>query len=97
MSVSGFNKYSAGVKTYGGGRSAPNVGKTRSPGGYAERDNKLANTVVPDQSRNGGRNNKSVDLRSALLRKLKAQQANNHASSAAQTPARNLFPGPGGN
>ena len=83
MSVSGFNKYAAGSKTYPKG--APNVGKTRSPGGYAKRDNTIA-----------ARDEKSAGIRSALLRKLKARQKGNHASSAAQTPGKNLFSGPGG-
>lgn len=35
-----FNPFSAGGKVYGSGRSAPNIGPTRSPEGYAERDRK---------------------------------------------------------
>lgn len=34
-----FSPYSAGRKTYGGGRSAPNVGAS-DKSGYRERDNK---------------------------------------------------------
>lgn len=33
-----FNPYGAGRKVYGSGRSAPNIGPTASPEGYAERD-----------------------------------------------------------
>jgi len=33
-----FNPYGVGDKVYGGGRSAPNIGPTRSPEGYRERD-----------------------------------------------------------
>lgn len=32
-----FNRYAAGQKYYGGGRSAPNIGPV-DPMGYAERD-----------------------------------------------------------
>lgn len=38
--VSQFNPYAAGAKHYGGGRSAPNVGKTANKLGYALRDAK---------------------------------------------------------
>lgn len=38
--VSQFNPYAAGAKSYGGGRSAPNVGKTANKTGYAMRDAK---------------------------------------------------------
>lgn len=34
----GFTPYSAGVKRYGAGRRAPNVGKTSNIGGYGARD-----------------------------------------------------------
>lgn len=35
----GFQKYAVGNKRYGyGARSAPNIGPTNSPQGYAERD-----------------------------------------------------------
>lgn len=34
----GFNPYGAGGKTYGGGRSAPNIGPTSKPESYNERD-----------------------------------------------------------
>ena len=74
----GFNSYSAGSATYGGGRSAPNVGAVRNNTGYAIRDNK------------------AKGMKAALLRRIKAQQAGKFASSAAQTPPRNLFAGPGG-
>lgn len=37
---SGFNKYAAGRKVYGGGRSMPNIGPVQNMQGYAERDNK---------------------------------------------------------
>jgi len=33
-----FNPYGAGQKVYGSGRSAPNIGPTSSPEGYATRD-----------------------------------------------------------
>ena len=92
MSVSGFNKYAAGSKSYGSGRSGPNVGKTSSPGGYAKRDNKIATA-----SAFADRNQKATGMRNALLRKHKERQKGNYASSAAQTPAKNLFSGPGGN
>lgn len=36
----GFNSYAAGKKTYGGGRSMPNIGPTANMQGYNERDNK---------------------------------------------------------
>lgn len=36
--VSQWNPYAAGKKHYGGGRSAPNVGKTTNKVGYAKRD-----------------------------------------------------------
>lgn len=40
----GFNSYAAGRKTYGGGRSMPNIGPMGGEGqaGYNERDNKAA-------------------------------------------------------
>lgn len=34
----GFNPYAAGKKRYGGGRLAPNVGKTPNMAGYGQRD-----------------------------------------------------------
>lgn len=37
----GFTPYSAGAKTYGSGRSAPNVGASDKKG-YRERDNKAS-------------------------------------------------------
>lgn len=40
--VGGFNPYSAGRKHYGGGRLAPNVGKTANKAGYAARDGRAA-------------------------------------------------------
>lgn len=36
----GFNSYAAGKKTYGGGRSMPNIGPVMNMQGYNERDNK---------------------------------------------------------
>lgn len=36
--VQTFNPYGAGRKVYGSGRSAPNIGPTSSPEGYAARD-----------------------------------------------------------
>lgn len=38
--MTGFNPYSAGIKHYGGGRSAPNVGPVKDLQGYNERDMK---------------------------------------------------------
>lgn len=35
-----FNPYGAGPKVYGSGRSAPNIGPTRRPEAYEERDRK---------------------------------------------------------
>lgn len=72
-----FNPYSAGRKVYGGGRSAPNIGRS-DRAGYRKRDNKAKN------------------MREALLRRLQARQGGKYASSAAQKPMRNLYPGPGG-
>lgn len=34
----GFNKLAAGTKTYGMGRSAPNVGRTQDKSGYNQRE-----------------------------------------------------------
>lgn len=42
------------------------------------------------------RDAKAKGMREALLRRMKARQQGNFASSAAQTPQRNLFSGPGG-
>lgn len=42
------------------------------------------------------RDNKAKGMRAALLRRMKANKTGNFASSAAQTPPRNLFSGPGG-
>lgn len=42
------------------------------------------------------RDNKAKGMREALLRRLQAKQKGKFASSAALTPQRNLFPGPGG-
>lgn len=57
----GFNPYSAGVKRYGGGRTAPNVGPVSGAGktGYNERDQKA-------QAR-----------KTVLLRRLKGQASGN--------------------
>jgi hypothetical protein len=38
----GFNRYSAGAKRYGGGRSMPNIGPVANMQGYRERDNEAA-------------------------------------------------------
>ena len=35
-----FNPYAAGDKSYGGGRSMPNIGPVGQPQGYNERDNR---------------------------------------------------------
>lgn len=32
-----YNTYATGIKHYGGGRSAPNIGKTGKPEGYVNR------------------------------------------------------------
>lgn len=37
-----FEPYAAGRKVYGGGRSAPNVGKTANMAGYGRRDGAVA-------------------------------------------------------
>lgn len=94
MAVDGFNKYAAGKKQYAKG--APNVGKTSTPEAYNKRSivAKLKSNI-PIQSNNTLKDNKSVQLRSALLRKMKAQQKN-RTSPQANVPTRNLFSGPGG-
>jgi len=51
---------------------------------------------VRDMSGYRERDNKAKGMRAALLRRMQAQQKGNFASSAAQTPQRNLFAGPGG-
>lgn len=43
------------------------------------------------------RDNKAKGMREALLRRIKANQSGHYFSSAAMTPPRNLFAGPGGN
>lgn len=60
-----YNPYTAGKKTYGGGRSMPNIGPVSGSGqmGYAERDNKAS------------------ARKSAILRRLKAQQSGNPMNS----------------
>ena len=90
----GFNKFAAGAKVYP--RGAPNVGKTKTPGAYKKRSVVAGlKAKIPTQSNNAFRDNKSVMLRSALLRKMKARQTNK-TSIGANAPARNLFSGPGG-
>lgn len=42
------------------------------------------------------RDNKAQGMRDALLRRLKAKKAGKEFSSAAMTPPKNLFAGPGG-
>ncbi len=37
-----FTPYSAGNKSYGGGRPMPNIGKTANMTGYAQRDAQMA-------------------------------------------------------
>lgn len=37
----GFQPFSAGIKSYGGGRSMPNVGRVRDRSGYAQRDREV--------------------------------------------------------
>ena len=90
----GFNKYAAGTKKYA--RGAPNVGQTKTPEAYKKRSvvAELRNKM-PEQSSALFRNNKSVEMRSALLRKMKARQKN-VSSPAANKPSGSLFPGPGG-
>lgn len=60
----GFNPYSAGSKTYGGGRSMPNIGLMGGQGqaGYNKRDNE------------------AKARKSAILRRLKGQQSGNPMS-----------------
>lgn len=38
----GFNSYSAGNKSYGGGRPMPTMGMVQNKAGYAARDGKMA-------------------------------------------------------
>lgn len=73
-------KYGAGSATYGGGRKSPNLGPVSAQGNLGYAE----------------RDNKAVGMRAALLRRLKANQSGNNFSSAAMTPPRNLFAGPGG-
>lgn len=40
--VESFNKFAAGAKHYGTGRSMPNIGKTANKTGYAQRDAQAA-------------------------------------------------------
>lgn len=65
----GFNPYSAGIKHYGGGRSAPNVGAVSGQGltGYNERDQKA-------QAR-----------KNVLMRRLKGQGTGNPMSPQIMT------------
>jgi hypothetical protein len=49
-----FNPYAAGDKHYGGGRSAPNVGKTTNKVGYGKRDAKKA-AMTEAFKRHGGK------------------------------------------
>jgi hypothetical protein len=42
MRGNGFTPYAAGKKSYGTGRSAPNMGATGNMSGYAMRDGKAA-------------------------------------------------------
>lgn len=60
-----FNPYAAGKKTYGGGRSMPNIGPVSGAGqqGYNERENKAS------------------ARKSAILRRLKGQQSGNPMNS----------------
>lgn len=88
----GFNKYAAGNKQYAQG--APNVGKTKTPEAYRKRS--IVNAYkakLPTQSNNVFRDNKSVQMRSALLRKMKLRQK--HTSLKSSNNSSNLT-GPGG-
>ena len=66
-----FNPYSAGSKTYGGGRPMPTVGPV-DPIGYKQRDASkvTANTALQAQQNTNDRN--------AALRRLKANQKGNY-------------------
>jgi hypothetical protein len=66
--VGGFNSYAAGSKTYGAGRSMPNIGPVSGSGtlGYAQRDNE------------------AKARRDAVLRRLKGQQLGNPMNQAVQ-------------
>ena len=50
----GLNSYSAGKKTYGGGRPMPNIGHVSDLSGYAERDNEAKARKAAIQRRLGG-------------------------------------------
>ena len=73
-------KYGAGKAIYGGGRTAPNSGPVSAKGNLGYAE----------------RDNKAVGMRAALLRRIKANQSGKNFSSAAMTPPKNLFAGPGG-
>ena len=73
-------KYGVGKATYGGGRTSPNLGPVSALGNRGYKE----------------RDNKAAGMRAALLRRIKANQSGKNFSSAAMTPPRNLFAGPGG-
>ena len=88
----GFNKYAAGSKQYAKG--APNVGKTKTPEAYRKRSIVAGlKAKLPVQSNNMLRDNKSVQMRSALLRKMKSRQRNKPLPS---TNSSSNLSGPGG-
>lgn len=92
----GYNPYAAGKKGYQHG--APNVGKTKNPGGYARRDNMARMAAINrakmmPQSSNKGRNEENQGMRNAILRKLKARQKGKPFSDDAKRTTMNVFGG----
>lgn len=75
-----IQQYGAGKPQYPGITGAPNTGPVSAAGNLGYKE----------------RDNKAVGMRQALLRRIKANQSGNNFSSAAMTPPRNLFAGPGG-
>lgn len=50
----GFSAYTAGNKSYGGGRPMPNLGKVQAKAGYGMRDGKMAARREALMRRSGG-------------------------------------------
>lgn len=75
-----MQKYGVGSATYGGGRKSPNLGPVSAAGNLGYTE----------------RDNKAKGMKAALLRRMKANQGGKFFSSAAMTPPKNLFAGPGG-